>query len=134
MDRVAVEQWVQDYERLWRTEGTDRLPELFAADVAYRPSPWAEPVRGLHDLALFWEREREGADEEFQLSGEVIAVDAEAGVAVVRLQVEYDDAAAGTWRDLWVLGFDPDGRCSAFEEWPIAPDRLADVDAQVSEQ
>jgi len=34
--------------------------------------------------------------------------------------VEY--AASGRpWRDLWVLRFAADGRCSSFEEWPFAP-------------
>jgi hypothetical protein len=27
------------------------------------------------------------------------------------------------WRDLWVLRFDADGRCTAFEEWPFVPDQ-----------
>ena len=31
--------------------------------------------------------------------------------------------ARGAWRDLWVLRFDDDGRCLAFEEWPFAPDQ-----------
>jgi hypothetical protein len=28
---------------------------------------------------------------------------------------------AERWRDLWVIRFDDDGRCVAFEEWPFAP-------------
>ena len=34
--------------------------------------------------------------------------------------VEYADPPQ-PWRDLWVLEFAEDGRCSAFEEWPFAP-------------
>ena len=119
MDRRAVERWVDRYERLWRTPETDRLVDLFHPDATYRPSPWARPLDGLDEIARFWESERDSADEGFTLSSDVVAVDGDA--AVVRVSVEYADPGAGRWRDLWVLRFAPDGRCSSFEEWPFAP-------------
>jgi hypothetical protein len=76
-------------------------------------------LTGLAALSEFWEAERDGPDEGFNLRSEVVAVDG--SVAVVRLSVDYADADAGRWRDLWVLRFDGDGRCSEFEEWPFAP-------------
>jgi len=69
-------------------------------------------------IARFWEAERDGADEEFTMSSEVLAV--EGGTAVIRVFVSYG-ASGGSWRDLWVLRFATDGRCSRFEEWPFAP-------------
>jgi hypothetical protein len=119
MDSTAVEQWVAHYERLWRTPGTQLLAELFAADASYRPSPWARPVEGLEVIARFWEAERVGADEEFTISSDVVAVDA--GTAVVRVFVTYGASGRRPWRDLWVLRMDADGRCTWFEEWPFAP-------------
>ena len=119
MDRTAVEHWVANYERLWRTAGTDLLAELFAPDASYLPSPWAQPVEGLEAIARFWERERRGADEEFTMSSDVVALDD--GTAVVRVFVRYGAAGTRLWRDLWVLRFAADGRCSWFEEWPFAP-------------
>jgi hypothetical protein len=119
MDRITVEQWVARYERLWRTPGTQSLGELFAADASYRPSPWARPVEGLEAIARFWEAERVGAHEEFTMSSDVVAVDA--GTAVVRVFVTYGASGRRPWRDLWVLRFDADGRCTWFEEWPFAP-------------
>jgi hypothetical protein len=83
------------------------------------PSPWTRPLTGLAALSEFWEAERDGPDEGFNLRSEVVAVDG--SVAVVRLSVDYADADAGRWRDLWVLRFDADGRCTQFEEWPFAP-------------
>ncbi len=120
MDRTAVEQWVADYERIWRTAGTARLPELFQPDATYLASPWAQPIEGLEAIARFWEAERDGADEDFAMSSEIVAVDG--STAVVRVFVTY---AAGRrrWRDLWVLRLAGDGRCSSFEEWPFAPDQ-----------
>jgi ketosteroid isomerase-like protein len=119
MERSAVAAWVADYERLWRTPGTDRLVELFTEDATYLPSPWAESVDGLAAIAGFWDAERDGPDEQFSLTSEVVAVDG--ARAVVRVHVEYADRRP--WRDLWVLGFAEDGRCSSFEEWPFAPDQ-----------
>lgn len=119
MDRAAVQRWVSDYERLWRTPGTDGLSEIFAEDVTYLPSPWAAPVVGLADLAAFWEAEREGAGEGFALTSEVLAVDDR--TAVVRVEVDYERGEQ--WRDLWVLGHADDGRCRHFEEWPFSPDQ-----------
>ncbi len=121
MDRAAVEKWVADYERLWRTPGTELLPELFVPDASYLPSPWAQSVDGLDAIALFWEAERDSPDEEFTMSSDVVAV--EGRTAVVRVFVEYGARGRRSWRDLWVLRFAEDGRCSAFEEWPFAPAR-----------
>ena len=119
MDSTTVERWVADYERLWRTAGTEQLAELFAQDASYLPSPWAQPVDGLDAIARFWDAERDGPDEAFTMSSEIVAVDG--ATAVVRVFVTYDAPGGRSWRDLWVLTFDDDGRCRAFEEWPVAP-------------
>jgi len=121
MDRAAVEMWVAGYEAAWRTPGTDVLADLFTADVTYLPSPWAAPLRGLEALGRFWEEERDGPDENFEMQHQIVAVDGD--TAVVRLDVEYSDDEIGRWRDLWVMAFAPDGRCAAFEEWPFSPDQ-----------
>lgn len=121
VDREAVSRWVEAYERAWRTPGTAPLGELFSPDVSYLPSPWARPVSGLEELAEFWESGRDGPDERFTLSSEVVAV--EGTTAVVRVSVDYLGPDTSRWRDLWVLEFAADGRCAAFEEWPFAPDQ-----------
>jgi SnoaL-like domain len=120
MDRTAAEMWVAGYERVWRTPGTAILAELFAPDATYLSSPWAQPLEGLEAIALFWEAERVGPDEQFTMSSDVVAVDGL--TAVVRVGVSYG-ASGRSWRDLWVLRFAEDGRCSWFEEWPFAPDQ-----------
>ena len=122
MDRAAVEQWVAGYERLWRTPGTGLLADLFAPEAVYLPSPWAQPVEGLAAITRFWEAERDGPDEEFSMSSDIVALDGE--TAVVRVFVEYDAREDQSWRDLWVVRFAQDGRCSSFEEWPFAPDQV----------
>jgi hypothetical protein len=117
--RERVEAWITTYERVWRTAGTDGLADLFAGDVSYSPSPWSEPIVGLAALAEFWDAEREGPDEVFSMASGVVAVDG--GTAVVRVAVDYERTRSGRWRDLWIVKFDDDGKCVAFEEWPFAP-------------
>jgi hypothetical protein len=119
MDRRAVEQWVERYEQLWRTPGTDGLADLFQPDATYLASPWARPVTGLEAITHFWDAERQGADEEFSMSADVVAVDG--ATAVVRVSVDYGTPDRARWRDLWVMRFAEDGRCASFEEWPFAP-------------
>lgn len=121
MDRADVQTWVDGYERLWRTPGSDLLGELFTPLASYRTSPWSLPLQGLPAIARLWEAERAGPDEEFTLSGEVVALDGR--TAVVRVEVRYGDGAGESWRDLWVLEFAEDGRCTSFEEWPFAPEQ-----------
>lgn len=118
VDRAMVDRWVARYEDAWRSEGTDRLAELFTDDVTYLASPWREPIHGLVALGGFWEAERDGPDEVFTMSPAVVAVDGM--TAVVRVEVDYE--RGHPWRDLWVLRFAEDGRLAAFEEWPFAPD------------
>ncbi|WP_027862457.1 nuclear transport factor 2 family protein [Marmoricola sp. URHB0036] len=120
MEHTDVRGWVRMYESAWRSPGTDKLAGVFTEDVRYLASPWADPVEGLAAVAEFWDDERDGPDEEFTMSSEVVAVDGR--TAVVRAQVDYVDTGE-RWRDLWVLRFADDGRCSHFEEWPIAPEQ-----------
>jgi hypothetical protein len=117
VDRRGFEAWIEQYEQAWRTAGTSALVGLFALDATYLTSPWAEPVSGLPALGVFWDAERDGPDEEFTMTAQVVAVDGDTGVA--RVEVTYGNG--DRWRDLWIVRFGTDGRCVAFEEWPIAP-------------
>jgi ketosteroid isomerase-like protein len=121
MERSDVERWIGDYERLWRSEGTSGLGEIFTEDASYLPSPWGTPVVGSDRLAEFWEAEREGPDEQFAMSSEVVALDGD--TAVVRVSVDYGGGSPARWRNLWVLELAADGRCRSFEEWPFAPEQ-----------
>jgi ketosteroid isomerase-like protein len=121
VDHDAVRRWVTRYEEVWRTPGVDGVGSLFTDRATYLTSPWAPPVTGLAGISALWDAERDGPDEPFTMTSEVVAVDGDA--AVVRVEVHYTGDEPQAWRDLWVLRFAADGRCSHFEEWPIAPPR-----------
>ena len=107
------------YERAWRTSGTEPLGDLFTEDATYRMSPYEEPFVGLGRIAEVWEAEREGPDEVFTMTSEIVAVDGDA--AVVRVEVTYGDPVDREYRDLWLIRFADDGRAVEFEEWPYWP-------------
>jgi ketosteroid isomerase-like protein len=117
--REHVGAWVAAYERAWRTAGTEPLRGLFSEEATYRMSPYEEPATGLAEVGALWEREREGADEPFEMRHEVVAVDGD--TAVVRVEVQYGGPDRLRYRDLWIVRFAADGRCREFEEWPFWP-------------
>jgi hypothetical protein len=114
-----VHKWLADYEHAWRAPGTGPATELFTESASYQLSPYESPIVGRDAIAEMWEREREGPDEQFTMSSEVVAV--EADTAVVRVEVKYGSPSPREYRDLWVIRFDRAGRCCAFEEWPFWP-------------
>jgi hypothetical protein len=119
MDRVQLTDWIERYERAWRTPGTAVLGDLFAEDATYSTGPYENPHRGLPAIARMWEAERIGPDEEFEMSAEVVAVEGDTGVA--RIEVQYGAPKGKAYRDLWIVRLDESGLCSHFEEWPFWP-------------
>jgi hypothetical protein len=119
--RADVDAWLAGYERAWRAPWTSELHRLFSADASYLTAPFDPPIIGAAAIADFWEREREGPDEQFTMTSEIVAVDGH--TAVARVEVKYAAPPATHYRDLWVMRFDSLGRCRAFEEWPFWPDR-----------
>jgi len=119
--RGQVSNWVAAYERAWRSPGTGGLAGIFTPDATYQQGPYDERLTGLPAVARMWEAERAGPAEVFRMTSEVVAV--EGDTAVVRVEVWYADPVQQEFRDLWVIRFAADGRCSAFEEWPFAPER-----------
>ncbi|MGQ0823912.1 MAG: YybH family protein [Actinomycetota bacterium] len=120
MDHAPVRAWIDTYERAWRTAGTDTLAALFTDDATYSMEPYDTPARGLDAIAALWERERQGCDEVFTMSAQIVA--AEGNTAVARVEVRYQRNQQ-QYRDLWIMRFAPDGRCAAFEEWPFWPQK-----------
>lgn len=119
MTREQVGAWIANYEKAWRAAGIGLLNDLFTEEATYQMSPYEEPVTGLPAIAELWEGERQGPDEVFTMTSRIVAV--EDDTAVVRVDVSYGEPAPREYRDLWLMRFAEDGRCSAFEEWPFWP-------------
>ena len=109
--------WVAEYERSWRSGDVSGIPRPFTENASCRTSPYEKPTVGHPEIQAFW-LDDEGRT--FTVTAEPVAVDGH--VAVVRLEVRYDEPAQ-EYRDLWVLCFAPDGRVEDFEEWAYWPDK-----------
>jgi ketosteroid isomerase-like protein len=118
--RFELEGWIAAYERAWRSPGTGAVEELFDRDATYLTAPFREPHRGIDAIKRLWDAEREGPDERFTMTSEVLAVEGDTGVA--RIHVLYEQPPA-EWLDMWIVRLGPEGRCVAFEEWPFAPQK-----------
>lgn len=119
MDRTQLTQWLDAYERAWRTPGTDVLAKLFTEDATYSTAPYEKPHRGLEAIGKMWVAERLGPDEEFEMSSEIVAVEGDTGV--VRIEVQYHAPKNKEYRDLWIVRLSDAGLCFHFEEWPYWP-------------
>jgi hypothetical protein len=126
--RAQLIDWLEGYERAWRTDGTDALTELFTEDASYSTAPYEKPHQGLDAIGRMWEAERFGPDEAFEMTSEIVAVEGDTGVA--RVTVLYEEAEQKErrlrrqrkeYRDLWILRLDENGLCFQFEEWPFWP-------------
>jgi ketosteroid isomerase-like protein len=118
VDRRALGDWVDAYERAWRASGVDGLGALFTEDATYSTAPFERPFRGLAAIREMWEAER-SPGERFAMTAEIVAVEGDTGV--VRVEVDYERPRRQRYRDLWIVRLAPDGRCRAFEEWPFWP-------------
>jgi hypothetical protein len=120
LTRAQLSKWLADYERAWRTEGTDALGELFSSEASYSTTPYAKPHLGLDAIKEMWEEERLTHEEIFTMVSEIVAVEADTGVA--RIAVHYEGPSQQEYRDLWIIRLDEAGRCVHFEEWPFWPE------------
>ena len=74
---------------------------------------------GLDAIEGLWDEDRDGPDEVFTMTSEVVACSGDTGVA--RVLVRYGDPLRQEYLDLWVVRFAADGRAARFEEWPFWP-------------
>jgi mannose-6-phosphate isomerase-like protein (cupin superfamily) len=119
LDATQLLTWLDRYEDLWRTAGTDQLSSLFAQDAQYLLSPVEQPVVGLEAIAAMWEDHRDGPGDVFSMTREVVAITGDTGVA--RVVVRYGEPLEQEYVDLWIIRFDDTGRAVHFEEWPFWP-------------
>ncbi|MDQ3579813.1 MAG: nuclear transport factor 2 family protein [Actinomycetota bacterium] len=124
MDHEEFRRWIANYERAWRSPGTDSLAELFSEDAVYLHSPYAEPVHPRSAIERDWEEQRDGPEEVFSMDAEILALTNEHSdepLGVARVVVRYGEPVRQEYSDLWLVWFDVAGRSRRFEEWPSWP-------------
>jgi ketosteroid isomerase-like protein len=117
VDRQNVTRWVNAYVEAWETYDAQKIGDLFSRDAEYRYHPYDEPVRGRNEIVKSW---LDDPDEPGRYEGsyEPIAVDGDVAVAVgTSSYTGADGAIDRVYDNIFVMRFDPDGRCQEFTEW-----------------
>lgn len=111
-----AQNWLQGYEKAWRTKDADDIRALFTEEAEYWTSPDdPAPLRGIDEIVPWWQQD-EPAEPIWQL-GVLIA---DAGLAIIRGWVDYPGHKK--YVNLWEVHFAIDGRAFMFVEWyrPLA--------------
>jgi SnoaL-like domain len=111
--REQVQAWCDAYVEAWRSYDGEAIGELFSADAAYAYHPYDdEPLRGRDAIVAGWLEE---PDEPGSWEARYAPLVVEGDRAVAAGDTRYDDGQV--FSNIFVLGFDGDGRCREFTEW-----------------
>jgi ketosteroid isomerase-like protein len=111
-DREQVQRWVDAYVDAWRSNDAAAIGELFSADAEYRYHPYDDPLRGRDEIVASWLEE---PDEPGSWEASYAPLVVEGDRAVVAGDTRYADGQ--TFSNIFVIGFDGDGRSREFTEW-----------------
>ncbi len=117
MDIQAVAAWLDGYSQAWGTYDADQIGALFSEDAVYYYKPFEEPVRGREAIVASWLEE---PDEPGTYEGSyrpVLVADDQAVARGFSRYFNTNGSVAEEFDNLFLLRFDPDGRCAEFREW-----------------
>ena len=113
----VVQDWMDGYRRAWETNADADIRSLFTEHAIYRGRPGSASWTGHSEIVAGW---LQHADEpgSTTFAWETLARDGD--LVVVRCVTTYPDGPKkGTYDNLWVIEFAPDGRAEEFTDWWI---------------
>ena len=114
---AALEKWLAGYERAWESRDAARAAELFTPNASYHEMPFDAPKTGQAGIREYWSSVT--ADQrDIDFKSQAVAVNGQTGVA--HWSATFTAASTGARVELdgvFVLTFDPSGRCSELREW-----------------
>jgi hypothetical protein len=106
---------MDDYVLAWSTNQADDIAALFTTDAVYDPQTPEGEWDGIDEIIRRWqERDQDEENWEFEWRP-LVETDA---VAIVTGRTRYVDPPV-SYRNLFVIMFDDQGRCHDFTEWWI---------------
>jgi ketosteroid isomerase-like protein len=107
-----VGRWLDAYVAAWRSYDAAAIGELFSADATYAYYPYQEPLRGRDAIVASWLDDRDDPGS-WEASYAPLLIVGDRAIATGESRY----ATGRTFSNLFVLRFDPDGRCCDFVEW-----------------
>jgi len=110
-----LDDWMDGYIEAWTSNDRFDIAALFAPAAVYDPQTADGERHGHEEIISFWQEigdEPDNWDFEWQ---PLVETD---DLAVITGTTRYQDPPA-SYRNLFVIRFEPDGRCRDFTEWYI---------------
>ncbi|MGZ8502577.1 MAG: YybH family protein [Candidatus Limnocylindrales bacterium] len=118
-DIAALRDWLDRYERAWRSNDPVDIAALFTADAVYRWRPWDSPdaAHGGEAIVQAWLEEPDDPTS-WTLECEPLAVNGDLGIArcVARYRATERRAAPTVYDSIWLVQLTDEGRCRDFTE------------------
>ncbi len=113
-----LDEWMEGYMSAWSTNHPDHIAALFTEDAVYDPQTADGELDGRKQIVSWW---REVDDKPDNWDFEWMPLVETSDLAVVTGSTRYHDPPA-SYRNLFVIRFDEEGRCRDFTEWYIEED------------
>jgi hypothetical protein len=113
-----LDDWMDAYVLAWSTNMEDHIRALFTEDAVYDPQTADGEWDGIDEIVRRW---KEIDDQEENWDFEWAPLVETDDLAIVTGQTNYFEPPA-RFRNLFVIRFADDGRCSDFTEWYIEED------------
>lgn len=120
MNRTDVQTWLDRYVEAWRSNRAELIEPLFTEDAVYRYRPYGGDERasiGRDAIVAAWLEEPDEPDS-WEAQYAAYAVDDDRAVATgISRYLADDEEQEKVYYNVFLLRFDPDGRCTDFTEY-----------------
>lgn len=118
MTHAELQDWLDRYVSAWRANERGPIEELFTEDAVYRYRPYGDEHASIGREAIVeaWLDEQDAPDS-WSAEYRPFAVDGDRAVATGWSRyLAIEDQPERTYHNVFLMRFDPDGRCSEFTE------------------
>ena len=119
MTHAELQDWLDRYVSAWRANERGPIEELFTEDAVYRYRPYGEDEHasiGREAIVEAWLDEQDAPDS-WSAEYRPFAVDGDRAVATGWSRyLATESQPERTYHNVFLMRFDPDGRCSEFTE------------------
>lgn len=110
-----LDAWMDQYVLAWSSNETEHIEALFTEDAVYDPQTADGEWDGRDEIVARWQ-EIEDTEDNWDFEWQPIVENDD--LAIIKGRTNYFDPPV-SYRNLFIIRFDEEGRCSDFTEWYI---------------